>query len=360
MYLRASNVSLRFRLNGQSDEPHEFLRSRRLGGLVESGGKHQVVRALENVSLDLRQGDRLAVIGHNGSGKSTLLKVLAGIYPPQSGHVESSHPTSGIFNIALGFRQEATGYRNILIKGLIAGKSRAEIDHALPEIADFTELGPYLDMPMHTYSSGMSMRLAFAVATAFSSDILLMDEWIGAGDAQFREKIVKRMNSFVESAHIFVLASHSTHLLRRLATRAIWLEAGSIREEGPVDELIDRYEAEARLAATAVRVRQPLRKECIRLTVTPAVLEGFGPRDIGVIGELAWDVRDSGLESVEITVVGLNGRETRFIQGNVVGSITTKAWLKPGVEFRLKDPTTGEALASVTVKDASSEHLASA
>lgn len=352
MYLRASDVSLQFRLEGHQGESHHFSASRRLGGVVESGGRHHYVRALENISLDLRHGDRLAIIGHNGSGKSTLLKVLAGIYRPQTGRVESNRPVSGIFNISLGFRQEATGYRNIMLKGLIAGKSRAEIERAIPGIAEFTELGPYLDMPLRTYSSGMAMRLAFSVATAFSSDILLMDEWIGAGDAQFREKIVKRMTDFVQSAHILVLASHSAQLLRRVANRAIWLEAGRIREEGPVDELVDRYEAEARSAARAARIRAPIRKEGITLGISPARLDDFAHKDPGQTGEISWDASESGLDSVEISVVGLNGREVKFIQGSVVGRATTKPWLKPGVEFRLKDPETGDVLASTVVAGA--------
>jgi ABC-type polysaccharide/polyol phosphate transport system ATPase subunit len=350
MYLRASNVSLQFRLDGHPGESHDFATSRRLGGVLQTGGRHHYVRALDDVSIDLRHGDRLAVIGHNGSGKSTLLKVLAGIYPPQAGRVESDRPVSGMFNISLGFRSEATGYRNIMLKGLIAGKTRAEIEAAIPEIAAFTELGPYLDMPLRTYSSGMAMRLAFSVATAFSSDILLMDEWIGAGDAQFREKIVKRMTGFVESAHILVLASHSAQLLRRVANRAIWLEAGRIREEGPVDELVDRYEAEAKANARAARVRVPIRKEGITLNISPERLDGFADRDPGQVGEIYWDAHDSGLDSVEISVVGLNGREVKFMEAAVVGRATTKPWLKPGVEFRLKDPDTGDVLASRIVE----------
>src|SRR4249919_269279 len=222
MYLRAHNVSLRFRLEGNGGAKLAPAH-KRLGGVVENNEGRRSVLALDDVSLQLREGDRLAIIGHNGAGKSTLLKALAGIYRPQQGRVEASSPVTGIFNISLGFRAEATGYRNILLKGLIAGKTRAQIDRAVPEIAEFTELGPYLHMPLRTYSQGMAMRLAFAIATAFSSEILLLDEWIGAGDAQFLEKAVKRMSSFVESAQILVLASHSATLLRRVANKAIWM-----------------------------------------------------------------------------------------------------------------------------------------
>ncbi len=349
MYLRASKVSIYFRYEGRQEDPDEDAPPRRLGGVVEARGRHQYVRALDDVSLELQQGDRLAIIGHNGSGKSTLLKVLAGIYLPQQGSVECDRPVSGIFNIALGFRHEATGHRNIVLKGLIAGKTRDQIARAIPEIAEFTELGPYLDMPLRTYSQGMAMRLAFAITTAFSSDVLLLDEWIGAGDAQFREKIVRRMTGFVQSANILVLASHSTQLLRRVANKAIWLEAGRIREAGPVDELMQRYEAEAKTAARAARERVPIRKQDIRLTIRPAELPDFAPGRGGAVGEISWDARDSGVDTIELSVVALNGKEVKFIEGDNVGHATTKAWLKPGVEFRLKDAETGELLAAVKV-----------
>lgn len=349
MYLRASNVSIYFSHEGQRQDPDEDLPPPRLGGVVETRSGRQYMRALDDVSLELQQGDRLAIIGHNGSGKSTLLKVLAGIYLPQQGTVECDHPVSGIFNIALGFRHEATGYRNIVLKGLIAGKTRAQIEQAIPEIADFTELGAYLDMPLRTYSQGMAMRLAFAIATAFASDVLLLDEWIGAGDAQFREKMIQRMTGFVQSAHILVLASHSTQLLRRVANKAIWLEAGRIREAGPVDELMHRYEAEAKSAARASRIRSPIRKDAVRLSIEPAALPDFAPEHEGIVGEITWDARDSGVQRVDLSVVGLTGREVQFIRADVAGHVTTKPWLKPGVEFRLKDTETGEVLATATV-----------
>src|SRR5690606_1039877 len=134
---------------------------------------------------------------------------------------------------------------------LIAGKSRREIERAIPEVAEFTELGPYLDMPLRTYSQGMAMRLAFAIATAYASEILLMDEWIGAGDAHFKEKVITRMNSFVEAAHIVVIASHSALLLRRVATKGLWLEGGRVRAAGTAEEVIDAYEAEVKAGAVA-------------------------------------------------------------------------------------------------------------
>ena len=242
MFLRADRVTLDFPLHALEtghSEPSADL----LGGTLHKVRGKPFVRALEDVSFDLSEGDRLALIGHNGSGKSTLLRVLAGIYYPNKGMVTSDQPVSGIFNMSHGFRPEATGYRNIVLKGLIAGKKRREIDAALPAIAEFTGLGPYLDMPLQTYSQGMAMRLAFAVTTHFSNQILVMDEWIGAGDAQFREKIVDRMNDFVDAATIVVVASHSTSLLRRIANKAMWLEHGRVHRYGPAEAILDEYEA---------------------------------------------------------------------------------------------------------------------
>jgi ABC-type polysaccharide/polyol phosphate transport system ATPase subunit len=349
MYLRAKDVSLRFRLNDKNQfaQPQS---DTRLGGTLEAYKGHRHVLALDNVSLDLEHGDRLAIIGHNGSGKSTLLKVLAGIYHPHAGMVESDHPVSGIFNIGIGFRQEASGYRNIMLKGLIAGKSKDEIERAIPEIAKFTELGPYLDMPLHTYSQGMAMRLAFSVATAFASEILLMDEWIGAGDAQFREKVVRRMTGIVESAHILVLASHSAQLLRRVANRAIWMEAGRVRETGNVEELLERYEAEAREVARRSRAGQPINKESISLTVTPSSIPALIQGSAGAAGEVVWDASESGVTAVEVFVVGADGIERKCFQGGCSGRGKIRDWLRPGIEFRLKDADTADLLMTTTVQ----------
>ena len=351
MYLRASNVSIRFPVHGKAAGKADYTPvAGKLGGAVEMHEGHRYVHALEDVSIDLRQGDRLAIIGHNGSGKSTLLRVLAGIYIPHSGSVECDRPVSGLFNISLGFRLEATGYRNIVLKGLIAGKSRAEIERALPEIVAFTELGPYLHMPLRAYSQGMAMRLAFAIATAFSSEILLFDEWIGAGDAQFREKVVARMNSFVEAAHIVVIASHSAQLLRRIANKAIWLESGRIREAGPAADLIERYEAEAKQKAReqAALLRGPIRKENIVFSVTQSPTPASGGR---YAGEVFWDVTGSGANAVDVLLVRPDGSQAMFAHGEQVGSAKTGAWLRPGLEFRLLLRDSDEVLATTVVAE---------
>lgn len=352
MFLRAKNVSIHFPLHGDVPAAQLPAATGKLGGVVETYRGQQQVHALDNVSLDLQRGDRLALIGHNGSGKSTLLRALAGIYFPQRGTIEREGEVSGLFNIALGFRQEASGYRNIILKGLIAGKTRDEIMHALPEIVEFTELGPYIHMPLNSYSQGMAMRLAFSIATAFSTEILLLDEWIGAGDAHFREKVIARMNSLVEAAHILVIASHSAPLLRRIATKAIWLEAGRIREAGSAEDLIDRYEAEAREEArsVALALRGPIRKDMIDFKVVVLRRESDG-NAWPATGEVIWDVSQSGVDRVEIVLVQPDGKGVTFMRGGQTGSKVTGPWLKPALEFQLKSVDSDDVLATAVVKE---------
>ena len=185
-----------------------FVRDRR--------GKVKAYRALDDVSFELTSGDRLAVIGMNGAGKSTLLKVLAGTQVPEDGYVESRGRISSLININVGIQQDATGHRNITLRGLVAGRSRDEIEEKRKWISEFSELGDFLDMPFLTYSSGMRMRLNFAIATAFQPEILLMDEWLSAGDIRFRDKASERMSELVEDASILVLrrGTYQTLLMR--------------------------------------------------------------------------------------------------------------------------------------------------
>lgn len=211
-------------------------------------GEIRGVKALEDVSIALSRGDRLGIIGRNGSGKTTLLHVLAGIIPPDRGRVVVEGRATNLININLGMQTEASGHKNITLRGLAAGQPREAIEARRAEIADFCELGDFLNMPIETYSAGMRMRLNFAIATAFEPEILLLDEWLSAGDAGFRAKASARMQSFVGKAGILVLASHSRKLLEENCNRAIWLDAGRIRGNGEVGEVFDQYE-EASAAA---------------------------------------------------------------------------------------------------------------
>ncbi len=196
------------------------------GGHIDEKLGKRLVRALEGVNFELTAGDRLALVGVNGSGKSTLLKVLYGIYEPTDGHVEINGQVDALFNINLGFRREATGRRNIELRGLINGWSRDEISRRMEEIIEFSELGDFIDMPLKSYSQGMGARLAFSIATSLDPEILLMDEWIGAGDPNFQEKASLRMEAIAKKAGIVVLASHNHALLKGHATRCwSWMGA---------------------------------------------------------------------------------------------------------------------------------------
>lgn len=212
--------------------------------IMSARGKILGVKALDDVSFDLNSGDRLAVIGRNGSGKTTLLQILAGIIPPDGGRVIVEGRSTNLININLGMQMEATGHRNITLRGLASGNSREAIEARRGEIAEFSELGEFLDMPVITYSAGMRMRLNFAIATSFEPEILLLDEWISAGDAAFRAKAGARMKSFVGKAGVLVLASHSRQMLIDNCNRALWLDGGEVRAMGDVKTLIDEYEGE--------------------------------------------------------------------------------------------------------------------
>ena len=211
-------------------------------GRIARDANHRIVgEALRDVSLSLKIGDRLALVGSNGAGKTTLLRVIAGIYEPAQGTVITRGRISPMFDVNLGIDPELSGFDNIRTRGLLLGLSAAAIERQIPDIAEFTELGDYLDMPVRTYSSGMMLRLGFAVATCFEPEILLMDEWILAGDAHFMAKAELRIQEFVARASVLVLSSHNLDLCRRWCSKALWLEQGQIRALGPVDGVIGEY-----------------------------------------------------------------------------------------------------------------------
>ena len=212
------------------------------GGRIGRGaGNILSVRALEDVDLVFERGDRVGLIGANGAGKTTLLRVLAGVYQPTLGRVRRQGQVASLFNISLGVDPGSTGYENIMMRGMFLGFTPAEIRERTDEIAAFTELGDYLAMPVHTYSTGMMLRLAFAVCTCIEPEILLMDEWIGVGDAAFVEKAERRLEELVDRAGILVLASHNTALLERVCVRGVLLDAGRVRSSGPIGEVLQEY-----------------------------------------------------------------------------------------------------------------------
>jgi ABC-type polysaccharide/polyol phosphate transport system ATPase subunit len=241
--LALQNVSVSFPIyHGGSRSLKKRLLFRGTGGHLASDANHRItVEALRNVSLELQAGDRVALVGSNGAGKTTLLRVMAGVYEPISGLVKSRGRISPMFDIGLGIDSEISGYDNIRLRAMILGLSAGELEERLADIIEFTELGDYLELPVRTYSSGMMTRLTFAVATCFAPEILLMDEWIMAGDAAFLAKAEHRVQSFIARASIMVLASHSLETCRRFCNQGIWLEQGQIRAAGPIDKILDEY-----------------------------------------------------------------------------------------------------------------------
>jgi len=212
-------------------------------GRIGTDASHRVVvEALHDISLSLAVGDRLAVIGANGAGKTTLLRVMAGIYEPTVGRVSVRGRISPMFDISLGIDNDLTGYDNIRLRGLILGMSPDEIERRLPDIAEFTGLNEYLDMPVRTYSAGMMLRLTFAVATCFEPEVLLMDEWIVAGDASFISRARQRIGSFVDKAAVLVLASHDLATCQQWCNKGLWLDQGRIKHFGAIDDVVGRYQ----------------------------------------------------------------------------------------------------------------------
>lgn len=242
--LRLDNVSVSFPLyHGGSRSLKKSLMFRGSAGrIAQDVNQRVVVEALRNISLKLESGDRLALVGSNGAGKTTLLRVMAKIYEPIDGAITTRGRVSPMFDIGLGVDVDMSGYENIRMRGLLLGMSSKAMDERITEIAEFTELGDYLEMPVRTYSSGMMMRLTFAVATCIKPEILIMDEWILAGDVHFMHKAEKRIASFVSEASIVVLASHNLAVCREWCNKAAWLEKGAIVSFGPAADVIDAYE----------------------------------------------------------------------------------------------------------------------
>jgi lipopolysaccharide transport system ATP-binding protein len=182
------------------------------------------VKALNNITLDLNDGDRLGVMGPNGAGKSTLLRTLAGVYHPTSGSIDVSGSIASLIDISLGMDSEATGYENIRMRAIMMGMKLKQIKLIEEEIAEFTELGKFLELPIRTYSTGMHMRLGFAVSTTVPADIILMDEWLSVGDSDFLVKAEKRLRDYIQKSSILVIASHSEDLIAKLSNQVIRLE----------------------------------------------------------------------------------------------------------------------------------------
>jgi len=199
------------------------------------------IDALKGVSLSVHEGERVGIVGGNGSGKSSFLRALAGVYPLATGSIQIVGQIGTLLDIGLGFEVEATGRENIYYRGMTMGYSRLEIAEVEEHIVRFADLGSFIDLPMLTYSSGMYVRLGFAVSTQFTPDVLLIDEVFGAGDAAFSEKAVQRMLNMFDAAGIVMLATHDLPLVERLCTRAIWINRGNLVCDGPPAEVLQRF-----------------------------------------------------------------------------------------------------------------------
>lgn len=203
-----------------------------------------VVTILNDISLTLSPGERLGIVGANGAGKSTLLRLLARIYTPTTGELKVNGTVKGLFDISLGMNPEATGLENIYMRGLQMGLKLSHVREMVPAILEFSELQRDIEKPLNTYSTGMRLRLAVSISTMIAPDILLLDEWIGAGDAHFREKIRSRMDQLIENSRGLILATHNVSLMKGLCNRGIVLHEGSIVFSGDLDKALDFYDSE--------------------------------------------------------------------------------------------------------------------
>ncbi|HON58926.1 MAG TPA: ABC transporter ATP-binding protein [Smithella sp.] len=198
------------------------------GGLIASDARGVNICAIDDVSFSIAEGERVGLVGHNGAGKTTLLRAMAGIYKPARGTLNVRGRIASLLDISLGMDDEFTGYENIYMRAVLMGIAKSELNKRMDEIIEFSELGDYIKMPMRTYSAGMSMRLAFSVCTAFPADIVLMDEWLSVGDAEFSKKAEARLMEFISKSSILVLASHKPEQIEKICNRVMTMNHGKI------------------------------------------------------------------------------------------------------------------------------------
>jgi ABC-2 type transport system ATP-binding protein len=213
----------------------------KVGGKIGTETRVPIIEALHDISVSLRDGDRVGLVGHNGAGKSTLLRLLSGIYEPTRGTSRVIGKVAPVFDLGVGMDPEISGLENIIIRGLFLGMTRKQMEARVDDIAEFTELGDYLQMPLRTYSTGMRVRLALGVVTSIDPEILILDEGIGAVDAAFLDKARARLVDLVRRSGILVFASHSDELLFELCNSAIWMDEGRMRKQGSLREVLTEY-----------------------------------------------------------------------------------------------------------------------
>jgi ABC-type polysaccharide/polyol phosphate transport system ATPase subunit len=239
-----NNVSLDFPIYGANTRSlkKRLIRATTGGLIKQSQGSVVTIRALNNLNLHIQHGDRVGIIGHNGAGKSTLLRVLAGIYEPIIGELTIEGKVTALLNVMLGLDSESTGLENIKLCGILNRMTFEQIDAHAKSIADFTDLGDYLSMPIRTYSSGMQLRLAFAIATSIEPEILILDEVVGVGDSQFIHKARARLEEVIAQSKILILASHDENIISQICNKVILMDSGNIVFYGPVEEGFALYQ----------------------------------------------------------------------------------------------------------------------
>ena len=239
--IKLKDVSFSWPVHNKKNGFNSSLKSSLIGGGIGCQKNKVSISALKDISFTLESGDRLGLIGRNGGGKSTLLRILAGTLFPSSGDITVQGKIATLFTNAIGLHQEATGYENIFMMSKLLGVpcSTARVK----AIEDFTELGSFLNLPLRTFSAGMRTRLGFAIATSIESDILLIDEIIGAGDQGFQKKASQLIKEKIQDAGILVIASHDSSVLSAYCNKALWIENGSIRKFGLADEVLNEFQA---------------------------------------------------------------------------------------------------------------------
>lgn len=221
-----------------------------VGGGIWQSRRRRYVEALAGINLNVVAGERIAVFGHNGAGKTSLLRVVSGIYRPTSGQRLVHGRVSAMFSSSIGLDQNATGTENIRFACALYGVNPSRVEELIVDIREFTELGDYLDCPIQIYSSGMRTRLGFAIVTSVDADVLIVDEVLSAGDLAFTEKAKSRVLAFIERSKVLIMASHSPALMRSFCTRAVWLDHGRIKKDGPFEPIWMEY-AESRKSVRA-------------------------------------------------------------------------------------------------------------
>jgi ABC-type polysaccharide/polyol phosphate transport system ATPase subunit len=240
--IHLDNISVNFPIYTSHTRSIRTALFSKLGGQLASHNNTVVVEAIKNLSLTLEDGDRLGLIGHNGAGKTSLLRVISGVYPPQQGEVNIIGKSASFTDITLGMDMEATGYENIIFRCVFLGLTFKEARELSPSIAEFSELGEFLDMPVRTYSTGMFVRLAFSISTSIEPDILIMDEMIGAGDQSFIEKAKARIDGLLEKTKILVISSHDMGIVQKICNKVMWLEKGEVKMMGSAEEVLAAYQ----------------------------------------------------------------------------------------------------------------------